>query len=166
MKGKGNEAYGVPAGDLVFQVTRKQHSFYNREGSFLIVEKEIDLNSALHGLKMKLPSLDSSKKEIEVSFGEEVILPDEFKRIRGLGMPVANSSRYGDLFTRFRIKFPKWYEINSSKVLEKGPETKTAESGSYSEKGLVEMIKAEKMRSRGGSGNRRSGNPFEQFGFF
>jgi DnaJ family protein B protein 4 len=102
---------GQPAGDVIFTLEEKPHSFYKREGDNLVYTAKITLVQALTGVKINLPTLDGNN--IEVLIRDVVIKPGYSKVFPGRGMPIPERpGSYGDLIIKFDIQWPE--RINDS----------------------------------------------------
>lgn len=108
VQGAGDVYPGKPAGDVVFILEEKPHSYYVRDGSDLIYTAKITLAQALTGVKINLPTLDGQSVEVVI---RDVIKPGYEKIIPGRGMPIPkHSGHYGDLVVKFDIQWPNRIE--------------------------------------------------------
>jgi len=108
VRGSGDIYPGQPAGDMLFVLEEKPHSYYQRDGIDLIYTAKISLAQALTGVKINLPTLDGQSVEVLI---RDVIKPGYEKRIQGRGMPVyKHPSHYGDLIVKFDIQWPNRIE--------------------------------------------------------
>jgi len=108
VKNSGDIYPGQPAGDMLFVLEEKPHSFYKRDLNDLIYTAKISLAQALTGVKIILPTLDGQSVEVLI---RDVIKPGHEKRIQGRGMPVyKHPGLFGDLIVRFDIQWPNRIE--------------------------------------------------------
>jgi len=108
VKGSGDIYPDQPAGDLLFVLEEKPHSFYQRDGNDLIYTAKISLAQALTGVKINLPTMDGQYVEVLI---RDVIKPGYEKRIQGRGMTVyKHPGHYGDLIVKFDIQWPNRIE--------------------------------------------------------
>lgn len=108
VKGAGDVYPGKPAGDVVFILEEKSHSYYVRDGVDLIYTAKISLAQALTGVKINLPTLDGQSVEIVI---RDVIKPGYEKRIVGRGMPIPKRpGSFGDMVVKFDIQWPSRIE--------------------------------------------------------
>jgi DnaJ family protein B protein 4 len=99
---------GKKAGDVLFVLEEKQHSYYTRDGNDLIYTAKITLAQALTGVKITLPLLSGESVEVIV---RDVIQPGFVKVLSGKGMPVPkHPGQYGDLKVKFEIQWPSKIE--------------------------------------------------------
>eukprot|EP01100_Stratorugosa_tubuloviscum_P004129 TRINITY_DN201_c2_g1_i1.p1 TRINITY_DN201_c2_g1~~TRINITY_DN201_c2_g1_i1.p1 ORF type:complete len:424 (+),score=236.42 TRINITY_DN201_c2_g1_i1:174-1445(+) len=109
--GKGEQAPGLPAGDLyIFIKEDKSPSksiFTRYEENHLICEQSINLSQALTGFEIHIKHMDGRILIIQSNPGE-IIKPGDVKRIRGEGMPRFRAPQEkGDLLIKFNIVFPE-----------------------------------------------------------
>jgi DnaJ family protein B protein 4 len=108
VKNAGDIYPGQPAGDMLFVLEEKPHSYYQRDVNDLIYTAKISLAQALTGVKINLPTLDGQSVEVLI---RDVIKPGYQKRIPGRGMPVYNiPGQFGDLIVKFEIQWPNRIE--------------------------------------------------------
>lgn len=104
--GEGDEVPDLEPGDVIVQILEKPHKNFRRRGGDLLMEKEISLLEALTGLSFVLKHLDGRKIRVDSEAGD-IIKPDDFKTIDGLGMPFHKKSYvFGNMFIHFKIRFP------------------------------------------------------------
>jgi molecular chaperone DnaJ len=102
-------------GDLYVKIKITPHSFFERRGDDLVVEKEVRLIDLLLGRSLDIPTLSGHKVKITVP--PDFNLQDTL-RIHGEGMPRFNGSGRGDLIIVLKIKTPKKISSKAKKVLE------------------------------------------------
>jgi len=90
--------------DLIFVLQELPHAYYIREGENLIYNAKITLKQALKGVRLHLPFLDGSTKEVVIG---RVISPDFIHTVKRYGMPKKEPDQYGDLIIKFQILFPQ-----------------------------------------------------------
>lgn len=102
---KGDQTPGVVPADIVFVIEEKPHAKYKRDGNDLKHTVVLSLADALCGTTLKLPHLDGSTTEVQLT---DVITPNSIKIVRGKGMPVSKQpGTFGNLVLHFDIKFPR-----------------------------------------------------------
>ena len=74
-----------------------------RAGDDLKIEKVISVADAVLGTEEEIETF-SGKVKVKVPAGTQ---PDQILRIKSKGMPVLNTSRFGDLFVMVKIEVPK-----------------------------------------------------------
>jgi len=115
LAGKGMEGVaGGPPGDLYLIVNVAEHSLFKREGSDLILDKEIKISEALLGTTVEVPTLEGSKF-IKVPPGTQ---SHGKIRLKGFGLPRLKGGGKGDEYVRIIIKYPKSLNERQKKVAE------------------------------------------------
>lgn len=102
---EGDEVPGGQPGDIIFVIEEKKHPRFTRDGNNLLVRVPVSLKDALNGARVSVPTID--EKTVELDMRDEVIAPDTKKIISGRGMPIKNTSNFGDLIVNFDIQFPR-----------------------------------------------------------
>jgi DnaJ homolog subfamily A member 2 len=92
-------------------VQQKKHEVFTRKGNNLWLKHKITLKEALIGFSFHFKHLDGRVIKVESS-ENEIIRPGDIKCIRGEGLPIFKSEKFGDLFIEFEIIFPKEMEIS------------------------------------------------------
>lgn len=110
IRGESDEAPGADTGDLVFLIEEVPHAFFKRRGFDLLLDKSIDLSTALLGSAVSLRHLDG--RTLVASWPSiRVIAPGTVVRIDGEGMPARGGVSRGSLFVRFSVTFPSYDDI-------------------------------------------------------
>ncbi|OTB08834.1 hypothetical protein M426DRAFT_316857 [Hypoxylon sp. CI-4A] len=105
-RGEGDQAPGVQAGDVVFEIEQKPHPRFTRKEDDLLYRAEIDLVTALAGGTIYIEHLDDRWLSVDVLPGE-AIAPDTVKMLRGQGMPAHRHHHHGNMYIQFSVKFPE-----------------------------------------------------------
>ncbi|KAK4188400.1 mitochondrial protein import protein mas5 [Podospora australis] len=105
-RGEGDQAPGIMAGDVVFQIEQKPHPRFTRRDDDLLYQAEIDLVTALAGGTIYVEHLDERWLSVDILPGE-AISPGTVKMIRGQGMPSYRHHDYGNMYIQFNVKFPE-----------------------------------------------------------
>lgn len=105
-RGEGDQAPGVQAGDVVFEIEQKEHARFDRKGDDLLYSSEIDLVTALAGGTIYIEHLDDRWLSVDILPGE-AISQGAVKMIRGQGMPSHRHHDFGNMYIRFNVKFPE-----------------------------------------------------------
>jgi len=110
-RGEGDQAPGMVAGDVVFQIEQKPHPRFTRRDDDLLYHAEIDLVTALAGGTIYIEHLDERWLSVEILPGE-AISQGAIKMIRGQGMPSYRHHDFGNMYIQFNVKFPEkgWTE--------------------------------------------------------
>ena len=125
-RGEGDQAPGILAGDVVFQIEQKPHPRFTRREDDLLYNAEIDLVTALAGGTIYIEHLDERWLSVDILPGEAIapgtlisltpciscrapLTPstEAVKMIRGQGMPSHRHHDYGNMYIRFAVKFPE-----------------------------------------------------------
>jgi len=114
IKGKGGIGINAPSGDLYVIIHIKKHPVFKREGENLFLKKTIDLTTAIFGGYVEIKSIDK-KINLKIQPGTQ---SHSVFRIEGLGMPIMNSKKRGDLFVRIIVDIPK-LQKNKEKLFKK-----------------------------------------------
>ncbi|MFT6320627.1 MAG: curved DNA-binding protein [Granulosicoccus sp.] len=117
IKGKGHPSpNGGAAGDLfiIFKITSDQR--FQRKGTDLIYNIDVDLYTAILGGKIEVPTMTSSLK-ITIPKGSE---SGKTLRLKSKGMPVyGKDNQYGNLLVTLNITLPKNLTIEEEELFEK-----------------------------------------------
>ena len=105
-RGEGDQAPGIIAGDVVFQIEQKPHPRFTRRDDDLLYHQEIELVTALAGGTIYVEHLDERWLAVEILPGE-AIGPNSLKMIRGQGMPSYRHHDFGNMYIQFTVKFPE-----------------------------------------------------------
>ncbi|KAI8671224.1 hypothetical protein NCS57_00596600 [Fusarium keratoplasticum] len=110
-RGEGDQAPGVQAGDVVFEIEQKPHARFTRREDDLLYVCDIELITALAGGTIYVEHLDDRWLAIDILPGE-AIAQDAVKMVRGQGMPSPRHHDFGNMYIRFNVKFPEknWTE--------------------------------------------------------
>lgn len=104
LQGKGgNAGPGSTPGDLFIKVNVQPDPVFKRDGSDIIVDKEIKLSEAVLGTTIDVPTLNGTKK-MKVPAG---VQNNTRMRLKGEGMPVFGKSGKGDEYVRIAVSIPK-----------------------------------------------------------
>ncbi|KAG8631561.1 hypothetical protein KVT40_000701 [Elsinoe batatas] len=109
LAGEADQVPDQEPGDLVFEITEKQHETFIRAGADLSCELEISLREALTGIdRVVVKHLDGRGLKLTVQQPKgKVLRPDDVLLIKGEGMPMKRSDSKGDLYLVIRVKFPE-----------------------------------------------------------
>ncbi|CAI4216565.1 unnamed protein product [Parascedosporium putredinis] len=105
-RGEGDQAPGIQAGDVVFEIEEKPHARFTRKEDDLFYKCEIDLVTALAGGTVFIEHLDERWLSVEILPGE-AISPGTVKMLRGQGMPSPRHHDMGSMYISFNVKFPE-----------------------------------------------------------
>ncbi|KXX75894.1 Mitochondrial protein import protein mas5 [Madurella mycetomatis] len=105
-RGEGDQAPGILAGDVVFQIEQKPHPRFTRRDDDLLYQCEIDLVTALAGGTIYIEHLDERWLSVDILPGE-AISNGSVKMIRGQGMPSYRHHDFGNMYIQFNVRFPE-----------------------------------------------------------
>jgi len=126
---------GAPSGDLLIEVSVREHEHFEREGDDLRYRAAVSFPQAVFGDTVEIPTLDGAA-EFEVPSGTQ---SGETFRLRGKGMPQLRGRGHGDLYVEVRVVTPESLNEEQRAALEH-----FAEAGGEEvdvEQGFFERIK-------------------------
>ncbi len=105
IKGKGEKGRFGKAGDLYLTIRIENNTSFSRVGDDLLIDKNIDVFTAMLGGASDILTIDGKKLNIKIPEGT----PSGKKlRLKGKGMPVyGKPGQYGDLLISINIKIPE-----------------------------------------------------------
>ncbi len=109
---------GIPggqAGDAMITITIEPHPYYRREGRDIHLDLPITLNEALHGAKVKVPTLHSSVTMV-IPPGANA---GQLFRLKGKGIPAHSINPAGDQFVTLQIVLPDQADQNLSDIVKR-----------------------------------------------
>ena len=106
MSGQGEPGpHGAPPGDLNVYITLKEHKFFQREGTELILEQTINIAQATLGDTIYVPTLIKGERaKINIKSGTQ---SGEIYRLKGKGFPSVRGFGKGDMHVIIRVETPK-----------------------------------------------------------
>jgi len=99
--------------DVSFDI--KTSPTFKREGSDIIVKQEVPFTLAILGGEIEVPTLTGNLK-VRLKPGTQ---PETVVRITGKGVKHLQSSKHGDLYIRYVIKFPSKISSRQKELLKK-----------------------------------------------
>lgn len=94
---------GGPAGDLYVLITVKPHKFFRRDGANLYCRVPIAMTTAALGGNVEVPTINGSRANLKIPSGTQT---GQQMRMKEKGMPVMNSSSYGDMYIEIFVETP------------------------------------------------------------
>ena len=91
------------AGDLIVTVLIRQHERFERDGTSVLLEQDINFAQATLGAEIEVPTLDG---KVKLTIPEGTQSGTTF-RIRGKGIPYVRGNGRGDQFVTVNIRTPK-----------------------------------------------------------
>ena len=128
---------GGPPGDLYVFISISPNEFFKRQDADLLCEIPLDFVMAALGGDIDVPSPDG--KKLRISIPEGCQNQRQF-RLKGKGMPVLQSRRYGDLYVEVNVEIPK--NLNKKQInLLKEFEKETSKSNSPEANDYISKLK-------------------------
>lgn len=106
-----NSIAGLRPGDLLVNIIVKNHRVFKRDGTSLIVEKEISVWDAILGTILDITTLDNKTLSITVPAGTQ---QDTVFSCRGEGLPHMRVRTRGNLLLKIKVSIPK--NLNSDQI--------------------------------------------------
>jgi curved DNA-binding protein len=110
-----NSIPDVRAGDLIVNVLIRNHATFKREGTSLIVEKQVSVWDALLGTSVNIETLDQKTLSINIPAGTQ---PDTVMSCRGEGLPHMRTRQRGNLLIKIKVVVPKELTISQKQMIE------------------------------------------------
>jgi curved DNA-binding protein len=115
--GMGDDSIpNLKPGDLLVNVMIREHRVFRREGTSLIVEKEISVWDALLGTSMDITTLDNKILSITIPPGTQ---PETVLSCRGEGLPNMRTKSRGNLLIKIKVSIPKNLDATQVEVIKK-----------------------------------------------
>lgn len=103
MRNEGESGYyGGPSGDLFIEIYVKEHEFFKREGSNIILEVPISFVQAALGTEIEIPIIEG-KTKFKFPSGTQ---PGESFKLKGKGIVDLHSGRKGDMYIISQVEVP------------------------------------------------------------
>lgn len=133
--GKGNAGEnGAPEGDLYIKTTVIDSPVYERNGSDLTINMDIDIFEATLGTKLTVPT-PYGAVNLNIPAG---VKSGQKLRLKGKGMPVLRKNTNGDLYVVINIKAPEKISDEVKELLLKAQsKTPTLDRSSILAKGTI-----------------------------
>jgi curved DNA-binding protein len=120
VQGKGGEGQGGgKPGDLILIVQVGGDPQLVREGSDIVMEKQVRFTEAALGAAIDVQTLDGTKR-IKVPAG---IQPGTRIRLKGLGFPLMGGEGRGDFYVRIGVSVPEQLTSSQREILQRLAET-------------------------------------------
>jgi DnaJ-class molecular chaperone len=104
IKGAGHQLTENDIGDLIVTINVNEHEYYDRDGSDLVMKKDISLNDALCGFTFKINDINDNELIVKT---DQIIDIDPLGLV-GKGLPdLDEPDKYGDIVILFDIIFPE-----------------------------------------------------------
>ena len=104
-EGMGDDSIpNLRPGDLLVNVIVREHARYKREGTSLILEREVSVWDALLGASIEIQTLDRKTLSMSLPPGTQ---PDTVMSCKGEGLPNMRTRQRGNLLIRIKVTVPK-----------------------------------------------------------
>ncbi|OJT11443.1 DnaJ-related protein spj1 [Trametes pubescens] len=114
-EGEADESPDWEAGDVVLRIrSKKERGGWRRKESGLYWKETISVEEALLGFERNLTHLDEHIVELKRT---GVTQPGYVQTIKGEGMPLYQSSEYGDLYVEYNVVLPSEISAETKKCL-------------------------------------------------
>ena len=114
--GKGERGVnGGSNGDLIIEVTIKEHSNFQRDGDNIHIEVPISMVDATLGVTITVPTV-YGEVDVKVPAGTQ---PGQILKIRGKGVKNYRTGLYGDQFIHIKVVTPTSISKEQKALLEK-----------------------------------------------
>ncbi len=94
---------GGPAGDLYIFVSIAAHEFFQRDGADLFCRVPVSMVKAALGGEIEVPTIEGKKAKLAIPEGTQ---SGKLFRLKGLGMPVLNGNKRGDMHVQIDVETP------------------------------------------------------------
>jgi DnaJ-class molecular chaperone len=99
-----NSIPSLRPGDLIVNVIIRPHPTFRREGTSLILEKEIAVYDAILGSFLEIKTLDNKTLSINIPPGTQ---PETVFSCKGEGLPHMRTRQRGNLLIKIKVNIPK-----------------------------------------------------------
>ncbi|WPX96195.1 molecular chaperone DnaJ [Candidatus Bandiella euplotis] len=106
---------GGAAGDLYIYVSIMAHDFYQRENENLYCSVPIKMVTAILGGSIEIPTIDGNVAKVNITPGTQ---SGAKLRLQGKGMPIMQTSKYGDLYINIGVELPVKVTAKQRELLE------------------------------------------------
>lgn len=104
-EGMGDDSIpSMKPGDLLVNVLVRDHKFFRREGTSLIIDKEISVWDSILGSSLEITTLDNKTLSISIPPGTQ---PETVLSCRGEGLPNMRTKVKGNLMIKIKVMVPK-----------------------------------------------------------
>ena len=104
-EGMGDDSMpGLKPGDLLVNIVVREHPRYRREGTSLIIDREVSVWDALLGASIEIQTLDRKTLSMSLPPGTQ---PDTVMSCKGEGLPNMRTRQRGNLLIRIKVVVPR-----------------------------------------------------------
>lgn len=127
---------GGPTGNLYVDIKVKQHQFFKRKGTDILLDLNVNIAQAVLGADIEVPTVDGSTK-LNIPPGTQ---PGKVFTMRGKGSPFLRSSGRGDQKVIINVEVPTKLSGDQRKLMEQLAATLGTEVKPQ-EKSFVDLLK-------------------------
>ena len=115
-EGMGDDSISsLRPGDLLVNVIVREHARYKREGTSLIVEREVSVWDALLGASIEIQTLDRKTLSMNLPSGTQ---PDTVMSCKGEGLPNMRTRQRGNLLIKIKVSIPKILQLEQINLIQ------------------------------------------------
>lgn len=137
VQGKGNEAPGGVAGDLIVLIEEIADKELIRDGNNIVYNLHISFPEAALGTSVEVPTV-SGKARIKIEPGTQ---SGKVLRLRGKGIPEVNGYRTGDQLVYINVFTPKKLNSREKELLKELVDSENFKPDPAAEKGFFDKMK-------------------------
>jgi molecular chaperone DnaJ len=127
---------GGPTGNLYVDIKVKQHQFFRRKGTDILLDLNINIAQAVLGAEIEVPTVDGPSK-LNIPAGTQ---PGKIFTLRGKGSPYLRSSGRGDQKVIVNVEVPTKLTADQRKLMEELASTLGTEVKPQ-EKSFLDLLK-------------------------
>lgn len=110
-----NSIADVRPGDLIVNVYIQPHPVYQREGTSIVIHKEISVWDAILGTGIEITTLDKKTLNITIPAGTQ---PETVLSCRGEGLPHMRTRQRGNILIKVKVTVPKTLTQEQKDIIE------------------------------------------------
>jgi curved DNA-binding protein len=115
-EGMGDDSIpNMKPGDLLVNVLVRDHKYFRREGTSLIIDKEISAWDAILGTNVEINTLDNKTLSISIPSGTQ---PETVLSCRGEGLPNMRTKIKGNLLIKVKVIIPRNLNQNQKNLIQ------------------------------------------------
>jgi molecular chaperone DnaJ len=127
---------GGPTGNLYIDIKVKQHKFFRRKGTDILLDLNVNIAQATLGAEIEVPTVDGPAK-LTIPAGTQ---PGKVFTLRGKGSPFLRSPGRGDQMVIVNVEVPTKLTAEQRKIMEQMAATLGTEVKPQ-EKSLIDLLK-------------------------
>ncbi len=108
-------APGSQSGDLYVFVSLAKHRIFSRDGADIYCTVPLPITDVALGTTFEFPTLSGSKAKVTIP---ECTQTDKVFRLKGKGMPILETSQFGDLYVKIKVEIPEKLTKRQKEILQ------------------------------------------------